>query len=108
VLDQELQPLAEWNLYLAEYGLVPLGRVRGFKSLCVDKLNRKLLYATAGGEVGELELATGVDVNHGPLVHGHFRDQLHALCAHPLRQECVTAGKCAKTFQSLVFFHLLL
>jgi WD40 repeat protein len=92
VLDQELQPLSEWNLYLTPYGLLPLGRVRGFKSLCVDKLNRKILYATAGGEVGEVDLQTGADVNKGPLVHGHFRDQLHALCAHPLRQECITAG----------------
>ena len=67
--------------------------MRGFKSLCVDKLNRKILYATAGGEVGELDLQMGVDVNKAPLVHGHFRDQLHSLCAHPLRQECITAGE---------------
>eukprot|EP00600_Ochromonadales_sp_CCMP1393_P002263 CAMPEP_0174977188 /NCGR_PEP_ID=MMETSP0004_2-20121128/13465_1 /TAXON_ID=420556 /ORGANISM="Ochromonas sp., Strain CCMP1393" /LENGTH=2877 /DNA_ID=CAMNT_0016228333 /DNA_START=290 /DNA_END=8924 /DNA_ORIENTATION=- len=93
VLDQELQPIAEWNLYLNEIGLVDLGRVRGFKSLCVDKLNRKILYATAGGEVGEVELETGAEVNTGgALVTGHFRDQLHALAPHPLRQECATAG----------------
>lgn len=98
MLDQELQPLSEWNLYLNEYGLLPLGRVRGFKSLCVDKLNRKILYGTAGGEVGELDLLTGVDVNKGPLMHGHFRDQLHALCTHPLRQECITAGKLSSFF----------
>jgi hypothetical protein len=37
VLDPELQPLAEFNLYRADHGLLPLGRVRGFKSLCIDK-----------------------------------------------------------------------
>mmetsp|Transcript_13866 Transcript_13866/g.18801 ORF Transcript_13866/g.18801 Transcript_13866/m.18801 type:complete len:412 (+) Transcript_13866:1108-2343(+) len=87
---------------------MPLGRVRGYKSLCVDKLNRKVLYATAAGEIGEFELDTGRDVNAVPvadpdpaappaflsqlLVSSHFRDQLHALCSHPFRQECVTAG----------------
>mmetsp|Transcript_8901 Transcript_8901/g.12323 ORF Transcript_8901/g.12323 Transcript_8901/m.12323 type:complete len:539 (+) Transcript_8901:1348-2964(+) len=87
---------------------MPLGRVRGYKSLCVDKLNRKVLYATAAGEIGEFELDTGRDVNavpvadpdpaappaflSQPLVSSHFRDQLHALCSHPFRQECVTAG----------------
>jgi len=94
VLDGELQPIAEWNLYLLEpsFGLLDLGRVRGFKSLCVDKLNRKILFGTAGGEIGEVDFSKGTDINHGPLVSAHFRDQLHALCVHPLRQECATAG----------------
>jgi WD40 repeat protein len=26
------------------------------------------------------------------LVHGHFRDELHGLASHPLRQECITCG----------------
>ena len=106
VLDQELQPIAQWNLYLSEFGLLPMGRVRGYKSLCVDKLNRKILYATAGGEIGELELNTGADVNAGPLVYSHYRDQLHALCAHPLRQECITAGEQRRFFEFNVLMHL--
>ena len=94
VLDQELQPLSEFNLYIKDYGLYPLGRVRGFKSLCCDKLNRKILFSTAAGEVGEIDLATGEDLNQNqPLVHSHFRDQLNALACHPLRQECLTAGE---------------
>ena len=111
VLDGELQPIAEWNLYQHRVkeddassfgGLLDLGRVRGFKSLCVDKMNRKILFGTAGGEIGELDFAKGTDINSssssggsggvGPLVSAHFRDQLHAMCVHPLRQECATAG----------------
>lgn len=92
LLDNELQPTSEWNLYLPSIGLIHLGRVRGFKSLCTDKQNRKILYSTAGGEIGEIEVQNGNDVNSGPIVTAHFRDELHALCVHPLRQECVTAG----------------
>lgn len=95
VLDQELQVLQEYNLYLQEelYGLYQMGRVRGFKSLAVDKANRKILYATSGNEIGEIDLINGEDLNnHVPIVTGHFRDQLLGLCAHPLRQECLTAG----------------
>lgn len=94
VLDQELQPISEFNLYVKDYGLYPFGRVRGFKSLCVDKLNRKILFGTAAGEVGEIDLATGEDLNQSqPIIHSHFRDQLNALAAHPLRPECLTAGE---------------
>ena len=46
VLDQEFQPISEWNLYTSkgdlDYHLVPLGQLRGFKSICVDKSNRKV------------------------------------------------------------------
>jgi hypothetical protein len=73
------------------------------------QLNRKVLYATAANEIGEFELDTGRDVNavpvsdpdpaalvpqtvSQPLVTSHFKDQLHGLCAHPFRQECLTAG----------------
>jgi len=89
VLDQSFEPLAEFNLYrLPEmYGnLHPLGKVRGVKSICVDRFNRKILYGTAGGEIGEMDLESGVDLNRGPLVRSHFRDELHSVCPHPLRQ----------------------
>ena len=89
VLDQSFEPLAEFNLYrLPEvYGnLHPLGKVRGVKSVCVDRFNRKILYGTAGGEIGEMDLEGGLDLNRGPLVRSHFRDELHSVCAHPLRQ----------------------
>jgi WD40 repeat protein len=93
VLDQEMQPVSEWNLYgRLNYGLTPLGKLRGFKSICVDKGNRKILYGTAGGEIGEIELQDGSDENKGPIVTGHFRDKLCGLYPHPLRQECATVG----------------
>ena len=38
VLDPEGQPLKEFNLYKQNHGLYDLGRVRGFKALCVDKV----------------------------------------------------------------------
>ena len=33
-----------------------------------------------------MDLETGLDLNRGPLVRSHFRDELHCVCAHPLRQ----------------------
>jgi WD40 repeat protein len=95
VLDQNFEPIAEFNLYRVPelYGnLHQVGRVRGIKSLCVDKAHRKIVWGTSGGEIGEIELDTGKDVNDGPLVRSHFRDQLCALAPHPIRQECLTAG----------------
>lgn len=38
MLDPEGQPLKEFNLYKQSHGLYDLGRVRGFKALCVDKV----------------------------------------------------------------------
>ena len=95
ILDQSYEPLAEFNIYKIpeQYGtLHPLGKVRGIKSVSVDRYKRKILYGTAGGEIGEIDFVTGKDLNSGPLVRTHFRDELHALCAHPIRQECLTAG----------------
>lgn len=93
VLDQELQPLHEFKLYGSDFNLLPIGRLRGVKSLSVDKLNRKILYATAADEIGEIDFNTGVELNaEGLLMTGHFKDQLHGMCTHPHRQECLTAG----------------
>jgi len=100
VLDEALETVSQFGLYgKINYGLAPLGQVRGFKSICVDKAGRKILYGTAGGEIGEIEMATGADVNvaedgsgGGPVISAHFREQLHGLAAHPFRQECITAG----------------
>lgn len=98
VLDNELQPLQEFLLYSKPevFGLYDFGRVRGIKSLQVDKLSRKLLYATAANEIGELDLVTSLNLNEhqpgAPLVSAHFRDELSALATHPIRQEALTAG----------------
>jgi len=95
VLDQELQPLQEYNLYKKDrYGLYGMGKLRGIKSLCVDKANRKIMYGTTAGEIGEIAIENGANINEGTnlLVNGHFRDELHAVSSNPVRQECVTAG----------------
>lgn len=98
VLDGEAQPLQEFALYAKpeEFGLHDMGRARGIKSLQTDKLNRKLLYATAANEIGEIDLVTAKNLNERqagrPLIAGHFRDELCALATHPIRQECLTGG----------------
>ena len=76
-----------------EYKLSPLGRVRGIKSICVDKQVRKILYGTSAGEIGEIDIESAADMNDGPLVNAHFRDRLKSLMPHPIRQECLTAGE---------------
>ena len=95
----ELEPILEIDLKKnwgpekdKEYGLIPKANTRGFRSLCVDKSKRKIVYGTSGGEIGEIDLETKSDVNTGPIVYSHFKDCLGALQSHPLRQECLTAG----------------
>ena len=94
VLDTEFSPISEYSMYSGKvsYGLHPLGKLRGIKSICVDKDGRKILFGTSGGEIGEISIDDGSDLNLGPLVQGHCRDQCYGLAAHPIRQECITVG----------------
>lgn len=93
VLDMEFAPTSEFNIYASEeYGLFPIGQVYGIKSLCADKTNRKLLVGTAGGEILEIQIENGDDVNDGPIVQSHFCGNLLALDTHPTRQEAITVG----------------
>eukprot|EP01035_Chromulina_nebulosa_P019260 gene19260-25115_t len=99
ILDSDLQELKVYNLYVPpkeigrfDHGLHPTGRAKGFLSVAVDRFNRKILYSTAGGELGEIELETGFNVNNGPIVESHCRYSLRTLASHPIRQECITAG----------------
>ena len=62
-VGSELEVLQEVDLSTDDYGLVKGGNVRGFKSLATDKAMRKLLYGTSGGEIGELDFETGMDMN---------------------------------------------
>ena len=62
VFDQSIELLSEFNLYKIPelYGFLhPLGKVRGIKAVSVDKFNRKILFGTAGGEIGEIDFVTG-------------------------------------------------
>jgi WD40 repeat protein len=92
VLSQDLETLSEYNVYKGTYGLYPMGKVGGIKSLCVDKGARKILFGTAGGEISEIDLTDGSDVNGGPLVAGHCRDEFHGLITHPMKAEAATVG----------------
>jgi WD40 repeat protein len=92
-VGSELEVLQEVDLSTDDYGLVKGGNVRGFKSLATDKAMRKLLYGTSGGEIGEIDFESGMDMNEGkPLVYSHFKDSLRAMQQHPIRQEALTAG----------------
>lgn len=63
-----------------------------FKLIILYRLFQ-VLYATAGGEIGEFDLETGRNVNKGPLVEGHYRFDLNAVASHPIRpHECCTVG----------------
>ena len=88
----DMEQLGEFDMYKEAYRLYPLGKVRGFKSLCVDKAGRKILYGTAGGEIGEIDINDGSDLNRGPLVSAHCRDELHGMATHPMKMEAATVG----------------
>lgn len=92
IIDHEFTVTNQYNIYLTSPSLYRLGTVRGIKSISVDKGNRKILYGSSGGEIGEINVADGLDVNKGPLVTSHCRDFVAGLSTHPLRQECATVG----------------
>jgi len=107
VLDTEGQTTNEFNPYRpipAPEGVVPatsstynlndFGRGRGFRGICIDRSNRKMLFGTCAGEIGEMEIDTGIDTNEGrgPLVVAHYRGKLNALATHPIRQEALSVG----------------
>jgi WD40 repeat protein len=92
-IGSELDIVTELKLSRDEFGLVKNANARGFKSISLDKANRKLLYGTSGGEIGEIDFETCADMNEGPLVYSHFKDALRAMQHHPIRQECLTAGE---------------
>lgn len=92
VLSQDLEPTAEFNVYKEEYGLYQLGKARGIKSLCVDKAARKILFGTAGGEISEIDINDGKDLNGAALVTSHCRDELHGMITHPMKVEAASVG----------------
>lgn len=88
----DLEQLAEFDLYKESYHLYAMGKVRGFKSICIDKAGRKILYGTSGGEIGEIDINDGSDLNNGPLVNAHCRDELHGMATHPMKMEAASVG----------------
>lgn len=92
ILSQDLETLLEFNVYKGNYGLYAMGKVRGIKSLCVDKGARKILFGTSGGEISEIDMADGSDINGSPLVSSHCRDELHGMITHPMKSEAASVG----------------
>jgi len=62
------------------------------RSLGWDSHNNKILIGTMGAEIWEISDADGSDLHSGPLLQGHFADQLWGLAAHPTRPEYATVG----------------
>ena len=63
-------------------------------SACLNADGRKVLVGTVGSEIFELsndEEAQG-DMNQGPLVVGHCKDELWGLAVHPTQEEFCTVG----------------
>jgi WD40 repeat protein len=99
ILSSSFNFLAEFNIYEKIYGeisLHPLGKIRGIRSISVNKKRGSILYGTSCGEIGEIELEDGNHIFSSssklPLVTSHFKSELHALSCHISRQECLTAG----------------
>lgn len=88
----DMEQIAEFDMYKESYRLYAMGKVRGFKSLCIDKAGRKVLYGTSGGEIGEIDINDGSDLNSGPLVNAHCRDELHGMATHPMKMEAASVG----------------
>ena len=62
------------------------------RSLGWDNRNNKILIGTMGAEVWEISDADGSDLHSGPVLQGHFCDELWGLAAHPTRPEYCTVG----------------
>lgn len=62
------------------------------KALNWDSTNNKILIGTAASEVFEISDADGSDLHGGPIVQGHYRDELWGLAVHPTRDEFATVG----------------
>ncbi|CAM9330895.1 unnamed protein product, partial [Chrysoparadoxa australica] len=89
-----------WDAELSALGEVDLnGRAyinnTHVRSVCINDHSdcRKVLIGTAGSEILELTIATGIDVNGGTtLVSGHSKHYLWGLTVHPKKQLFATAG----------------
>ena len=62
------------------------------RSLGWDSHNNKILIGTMGAEVWEISDADGSDLHSGPVLQGHFTDELWGIAAHPTRPEYATVG----------------
>jgi WD40 repeat protein/Ca2+-binding EF-hand superfamily protein len=62
------------------------------RSVCWNPADNKVLIASRGAEIYEVNAANGNDINRGPVLQGHFTHELWGLSMHPQRKEFVTAG----------------
>ena len=68
------------------------------RSNCIDRKNDACSFEVQSSQDKDKAKTKDKDekAKHGkaaiPIVTGHFRDGLHGLCAHPVRQECATVG----------------
>ena len=62
------------------------------RSVCLNSAMNKLLLGTEGSEIFELDVETCQDLHHGPLVCGHYKDELWGLAESPVKREFATVG----------------
>ena len=84
--SNELEPLCE-------YDLKTFGATRPeVRSLCWDPARKRVLIGTAGSDVYEMNSTNGANVNPGPLITGHCKDELWGLAVNPVKNEYATVG----------------
>lgn len=75
------------------FDIATFGSVKpSIRSVCWDPSTSRLLIGTIGSEIYEINSTDGENLHHGPLVQGHFKDELWGLAVHPTKQEYVTVG----------------
>ena len=62
------------------------------RSVCWDPADNRVLIGTRGAEIYEVNASNGNDLNNGPVLQGHYADELWGLTMHPQRKEFATVG----------------
>jgi WD40 repeat protein len=62
------------------------------RSVCWDPQRKRLLVGTLGSEIFELNAKDGSVIHDGPVMNGHFKDELWGLSWHPTKPEFATVG----------------
>ena len=62
------------------------------KSVCLDDHLSKLLIGTEGSEIFEVDVESCKDLHNGPLISGHYKDELWGVAQNPVKREVATVG----------------
>jgi len=85
-----------WSLNLEPrnvFDISTFGSVNpSIRSVCWKPEEAKVLVGTMASEIFEINARDGEDLHGGPLVVGHFKEELWGLAVHPTRAEYATVG----------------